>query len=276
MARRARRQGGAALQRPRAQGKVAGGDGSAPWQVLRRSCTAGPRAGGSSGRLGLRRRQCPRDGAVQRQRHRDGSAGWSRPRPAGAAAGSGSATMEPAPSGATGALPLWDPLSPLLLTRRLSSAAAAATPKRPRAASTVLGAAPTPPAAVPSWQPGTSALRGSARGRRAGVPRDLSVRRRGPRLGRATALSPGRASRSGCRPAGAVVLGSTGWKGEKAAGAECARRILARGEPWGPALRPAAWGESRLGPGGGSAGSGGPGGRGSPGCSRPPLKHVWA
>lgn len=172
------------------------------------------------------------------------------------AAGSGSAAMEPAPSGATGALPLWDPLSPLLLTPRPSSAAAAATPKRPRAASTVLGATPPRPRRplCPCGSPGPLHFEAVPAGG-------------GPVFPATSACGAGgRASRSGCRSAGAVVLGSTGWKGEKAAGAESARRILARGEPRGPVLGPAAWGESRL----------GPGGRGSPGCSRPPLKHVWA
>lgn len=39
-------------------------------------------------------------------------------------------------------------------------------------------------------------------------------------------------------------LGSTGWKGEKAAGEESAWRTLPRGKPRGPALGPAAWGKS--------------------------------
>lgn len=104
VARRARWQGGAALQGPRAQRRAAGGARSARSRCCAVPAPPGPRAGGSSGRLGLRRRQCPRDGAVQRRRHRDGSGGWSRPWPAGAAGGSGLAVMESGPSGETGAL----------------------------------------------------------------------------------------------------------------------------------------------------------------------------
>lgn len=100
-------QGGRAEWPCKGRGR-SGGRREGPARPRGRCCAVpappGPRAGGSCGRPGLRRRQCPRGGAVQRRRRPDGLGEWSRLRPGGEAAGSGPAAMEPGPTGETGAL----------------------------------------------------------------------------------------------------------------------------------------------------------------------------
>ncbi|XP_039234780.1 collagen alpha-2(I) chain-like [Pipra filicauda] len=212
---------GRAERRSGAEGAVEGGGRArpVPRQVLRPSRTAGAAGGREQRRLGLRRRRCPRDGAVRRRRRRDGSGGWSRP--PGAAAGSGPAAMKPGPRGKTGALACGSRLPLSACPGALAVPAAAAAPAGGScAAPPVLRGrpAPIPPATVPSQHPGISALRGGAGGRRAGVPQDCSVR-------------PGRSAPwEGCRPAGAVAPGSH-WAG----GRQSRRRERAPGGPSDPA-----------------------------------------